>query len=269
MSGVVKGYGIGDGYGDGSGWGDGWGEGNGFGSGSGSGHGHGYGWGDGSGSGHGTGAMRHPMGRAFLNEIANKIGHRSKMLRLFRWITRQIFGTAAPESVASPVPPTSLPPELDGKVPQWEVIGAEWFTPADMDILISAINGLNTIAKHPRFKKEILGRTYLEDLGEGGQGVWNRLVSGQQLTPEDKPGVLDFKAVMYASRFSKVVGYTYLESISIWINRKFFSTPQYVASNIAHETTHQLGYTHQYSFDGTVPYQMNEIIEKLWDELKV
>lgn len=188
------------------------------------------------------------------------------MGRFFRWLKGKIFGTPKPPTV-TPKAPDPLPPELEGKVPHVVCKQADWFTERDTEILNAAVAGLNKILATPEFKIELLKRTYSEDMGEGGQGVWNRMVKGDQLVVGDDLSDLDFKIVMYNSPFSRVVGYTYLESLVINVNRKFFSTPKYVASNILHELTHTLGYTHDYGFGPSVPYQMNEIVELLWDDL--
>lgn len=82
--------------------------------------------------------------------------------------------------------------------------------------------------------------------------IWDKLEKGLQPTETTPDFEIDVNAILYKSR-NKVVGYTYLNSIYIWINQKFFDKFNYVqiAQNIFHETLHQiLQYSHKN--DGTM-----------------
>jgi hypothetical protein len=132
-----------------------------------------------------------------------------------------------------------------------------------------AIKGLNYILAHPRYKEEVEKRTYNSTKDTGLQ-VYAKQCAGDQGAIGDDLGEVEFDIALYHSRFSRVVGYTYLESLVIYVNRRFFSTPKWIASNLWHEGNHQIGYTHyEYPLAKSVSYQMNEIIEMLWDELNV
>ena len=150
-----------------------------------------------------------------------------------------------------------------------KVANLSGFNDYDKGIIEKATWGVNYIFTHPRFKEEILSRQFTETQGLSNQGIYDCIEKGDQLNLSDELGVLDLKLVMYNSWFSRVVGYTYLTSLTIWINAKFFAGPKSVGSNLAHEAMHQLGFTHNNYWASSVPYQMNEIIEKLWKELGV
>mgnify|MGYP001309311561 FL=1 len=194
------------------------------------------------------------------------------MKKLWAWI-KSIFHKQPvqpePTPEPTPIPPAPTPIPMPGKVPLVVCKESSWFNDFDKQVLKDAVAGLNHIFSTKQFQTELMSRTYTEDFGEGGAGIWKRMVAGDQLSPEDDLGELDFKIVMYNSPWSRVVGYTYLESIVINVNRKFFATPSSVASNIAHELMHTLGYTHDDGFDDSVPYQMNEIIDVLWEQLNL
>ena len=96
--------------------------------------------------------------------------------------------------------------------------------------------------------------------------VLNRLKGGDQLSIGDELNTLDFNLVLYRKSFSKVVGYTFTDSLTIWVNRKFFGGPKGIASNLFHEATHQLGFLHNANWATTVPYTANRIVEALWDK---
>lgn len=149
------------------------------------------------------------------------------------------------------------------------VDGVSGLSSSQKGTLDRAIYGLNTIFAHPRFKEEILSRTFSETNGHNSYGVWETIEKGDQLNLGDQLGIIDLKVVMYNSWFSRVIGYTYLESLTVWVNEKFFYGPKSVGSNLAHEAMHQLGFTHNGAWSTSVPYQMNEIIEKLWRELGI
>jgi hypothetical protein len=125
----------------------------------------------------------------------------------------------------------------------------------------------NIILASPRFKEELLKSKMTETNGMTSQQVYDCIMKADQLNPLDKLDVLDIQIVMYNARWSGVVGYTYFESLFVWVNRKFFGTPKYVASNLIHEPTHQLGFGHGGKFSTSVPYTMNRIAEILYDEL--
>jgi hypothetical protein len=125
----------------------------------------------------------------------------------------------------------------------------------------------NIILASPRFKEELLKSKMTETNGMTSQQVYDCIMKADQLHPADKLGVLDIQAIMYYARWSGVVGYTYFNELKIWINRKFFGSPKYIQSNLIHESIHQLGFGHGGIFSTSVPYTMNRISEKLYDEL--
>lgn len=69
--------------------------------------------------------------------------------------------------------------------------------------------------------------------------------------------------ITYYKRFSRVAGYTYSNDNRIWLNRKYHAGASLCseASNLAHEVSHILGYTHSYkaskSRPFSVPYSIN------------
>jgi hypothetical protein len=77
---------------------------------------------------------------------------------------------------------------------------------------------------------------------------------------------IDLDLNMYQRRFSRVVGYTMPRSLTVFLNRKFFSIFKawQVAANLFHEHTHNLGFDHSSAKDKeSVPYVMGDIVEEL------
>lgn len=159
-----------------------------------------------------------------------------------------------------------LHPKL--KVTNIDCLG-EW----DQDRIRFALEGNNRIFSDPAFKEDWLKADLRETKinGEGrslsNQEVWDTLCKADQLAVGDDLGVLDFKVVMYRKSFSKVVGYTFVDSLTIWVNYRFFGHPKYIGSNLFHEGTHQLGFLHESLWAYSVPYNANRIYEKHWDRL--
>lgn len=141
------------------------------------------------------------------------------------------------------------------------------FSTRDLLILNQALAGLQIIVSSPRLKDEFVSRTFTEAKNMTGLEIYELIMKADQLSLKDDPGELDINLVMYSSRWSRVVGYTYLQEMTIWVNRRFFSSAKSVASNLFHEMMHQFGFRHTKAFSTSVPYQANKIIEKLWDEL--
>jgi hypothetical protein len=82
--------------------------------------------------------------------------------------------------------------------------------------------------------------------GIGASTVLKAIKDGKEVTSVEIDNELDLHISMY-SKWGKVVGHTTpWESLKIYVNRKFFgSNPVWdVASNMAHELTHQLGFYH-------------------------
>lgn len=143
----------------------------------------------------------------------------------------------------------------------------------DRERLEFAIRGANRIFAHPRFNEEWLKARLTETTPDEeyipltNAQVFERIMAADQKNPLDEKGVADIQVVMYYGRFSRVVGYTYFSETRIWVNRKFWGAPKYVCSNLMHEYTHQLGFPHGGVWASSIPYTMNKIVEKLWDEL--
>lgn len=67
---------------------------------------------------------------------------------------------------------------------------------------------------------------------------------------------------VYKSWWSKVVGYTYFKSNTIYVNRKYLGGLVGVASNLLHEVMHILNFGHAGKWSSSVPYTMNRIFEE-------
>lgn len=96
--------------------------------------------------------------------------------------------------------------------------------------------------------------------------ILDRLLSGADRYDPRVDYVINLRLVMYSRWWSRVVGYVIDGDRTIYTNRKFFPRNEwnavYFASNLLHEYTHLVGYSHRNAKDHTsVPYMMNSIFE--------
>lgn len=125
---------------------------------------------------------------------------------------------------------------------------------------------ISDIFNSEEFKKEILVREFTNSLGLTNLQIYEKLMEGKEALAPETVGSMDIVVTMYNAPLSKVVGYTYPDSQTIYTNSKFHNkyTPCRVASNLTHEWIHKLGFNHSSTKDSkSVPYSLNEIVEKL------
>lgn len=130
-----------------------------------------------------------------------------------------------------------------------------------------AVQGANIILKSTQFLEAVLDAKLTETNGLTNNQVYSCIMRADQLNPLDKPDELDIQLTLYRKSFSRVVGYTFSNQLTIWVNRKYFGSAKSIASNLVHEASHQLGFTHNGVWATSVPYVLNRIIEKLWDTM--
>lgn len=115
--------------------------------------------------------------------------------------------------------------------------------------LKKASNILETILNSQEYKKEVISRN--------GLSVYDHLTLY---------GEMKLIVTMYKKSLSKVVGYTNKNSPIIYTNSKFHDKYDecLVASNLAHEWTHKMGYGHKSASDwSSVPYSHSTIMRIL------
>lgn len=111
-------------------------------------------------------------------------------------------------------------------------------------------------------------RSFVDSKGMTNEQIYLKLLQGaEKLVPEDD-NEMDLELELYYSS-KNTVGYTYPNTVRIWMNTKFFTpyTPTQVAGNIFHEWTHKLGFEHASSYsvarDSSVPYAIGYIIRDI------
>jgi hypothetical protein len=142
-----------------------------------------------------------------------------------------------------------------------------------------AIEIIKKVIRTKEFKNRVLNFTYngqksfVENNGLTNEQVYQKLLEGSEVLDPGNDHEMDLELELYFSRRS-TVGYTYANTIKIWINTKFFDvyTPAEVAGNIFHEWTHKLGFGHSSRYSSsrafTVPYALGYLIEELGKKIE-
>lgn len=129
----------------------------------------------------------------------------------------------------------------------------------EKDTIANARSLLETVVGSDIFRQKFLAATLTETLNLTNSGVLQSLDSA----------VVSITVWMYYRWWTKVIGYTYFKTNTIYVNRKFFGGPVSVASNLGHEICHILGFPHDKVWATSVPYTFNRIFEETVLELKL
>jgi hypothetical protein len=142
----------------------------------------------------------------------------------------------------------------------------EGFTVPELEVVSQAEALLAKVMDSDSFRDKVLAADFTETNGMTNQEIYDCLLEGNHYFCQPS-GTIRLNLVMYMEPHSRVIGYTYLESITTYINRKFFATPVSIASNLIHEYSHILGFTHRGNWSTSIPYTLNRIFEACCAEL--
>lgn len=138
-------------------------------------------------------------------------------------------------------------------------------TASEKERNLKALESVKETIQGQCFQKGLMDRALIQTNGKTNAEVLQSFLEAD----------IKVRLEMYRNRWVSTVGYTYPNSDTIWMNRKFydFMGPCDVGSNLAHEIIgHKLGYGHdakasvQRQF--SVPYSLNVLIEKCCQEKK-
>ncbi len=199
--------------------------------------------------------------------------------------TKEGCTTPTPDPQPEPTPdpqPTPTPdpvPMPEGDVPEeaYHFDASVKFVNFDMDQskkVEKAIDIIKRVIATAEFRAHVINFTYdgkknfVDNQGLSNEQIYMKLLKGaENLVPGDDYE-MDLELELYYSSKS-TVGYTYANTVKIWMNTKFFNTftPSQVAGNIFHEWTHKLGFEHASSYsisrDSSVPYGLGYLMRDL------
>jgi hypothetical protein len=130
-------------------------------------------------------------------------------------------------------------------------------------LLERAINSEEFKERVLNFKNFDGERAFASNKGLSNEEIYEHLMEGRETLQPDTPGEINFYLKMYHNPFSKVIGYTTPSSNTINTNWKFFKDfrAHQVASNLAHEWVHKMGFGHESAKEhDSVPYAVGYII---------
>ena len=142
------------------------------------------------------------------------------------------------------------------------------FTECDKQKVRDAIVILERVMNSEEFKERVLSFTFKgetrfhQNNNMTNQEIYDLLMTGEEVLIPGADGVMNFDLTLYRSwnPFSKVKGYTLPDTIRIWLNKKFFRRSSWtsvdVASNMAHEWVHKMGFGHDYNYNSDRPYSV-------------
>lgn len=141
-----------------------------------------------------------------------------------------------------------------------------------------ALERARLILNSTEFKERVLNhtfngeRTFVDNNGDSNEKVYETIMAAAETLYPEVDEEMDLDITLYYKNNS-TVGYTYPDTVRIWVNNKFFSgyTLGQVAANAVHEWTHKIGYGHSFYNNAqrpySVPYAVGSIIKELVDSM--
>jgi hypothetical protein len=157
----------------------------------------------------------------------------------------------APEPSAQPSPAPSLKVDLDQD---------EGFSSEGVVTLVQATALMQQVMNTDCFRQGIESASMTETQGMDSDQVYAVIMSGQTFW-KGADGVMDLLVQYYYDWFSRTIGYVETGDKWIYVNGKYFTSPLYIGSLLAHEYSHQEGFTHYGVLATSVPYTINRVFE--------
>jgi len=153
------------------------------------------------------------------------------------------------------------------------------FSDSEKERMQLVLKKLLKVINSDQFKEKVLShkyngdRTFVDNNGMSNLEVYQHLISGAEDLLDDVDHQMDLNLNMYYS-LSSTIGYTYPNTLKIWINRRFFQgfKPSQIAANLIHEYMHKLGFGHDYNYTErrpfSVPYAFGKIVRKIMAQVE-
>jgi hypothetical protein len=149
------------------------------------------------------------------------------------------------------------------------------FTPPQEEKVRKAVALIKQVIASDEFRERVLNykhqgkRMFFENKGLSNEDIYKKILDGAEIMGNtSKNNTMDVELELY-HQTTKTIGYTYPNTVRIWMNTKYFNryTPVQVADNLMHEWMHKLGFTHATTWsperDHSVPYAIGYLIEEL------
>lgn len=149
------------------------------------------------------------------------------------------------------------------------------FQSADIDKVQAALEFIQKVIRTSEFRERVLNHTYqgvkqfVDNNGLTNAQIYEKLLDGAETLRPEIDHQMDLELELYTNYSTSTVGYTYANTIKIWMNRKYFDAydPEEVARNVFHEWTHKLGFGHDSSSTSRRPYSVPYAIGSIMQDL--
>jgi hypothetical protein len=140
---------------------------------------------------------------------------------------------------------------------------------ASFRVLEKVVNSLEFKNRVINFKNRKNERAFASNMGLTNEDIYEIFMEGRETLQPETAGEMNFFLKLYYNRFSQVIGHTSKDTNTININWKFFKDfePHQVASNLAHEWVHKIGFDHRSASESdSVPYAIGNIVRELGEK---
>lgn len=136
-----------------------------------------------------------------------------------------------------------------------------------------ALRALEEVVNSEEFKERVINfknkkgeRAFASNKGLTNEQIYAQFMEGRETLQQDTPNEMNFWLKLYNKPWSRVIGYTTPTVNLININWKYFKGNEVssVASNLAHEWTHKIGFGHKSASEhDSAPYGIGYIVGDL------
>lgn len=171
-----------------------------------------------------------------------------------------------------------VPAPITGTELDYKFVELENFNEEQDTKVREVLKRVKLVINSLEFKEKILNhefqgeKTFVDNNGLTNEQVYETIMKGEEDLVPGVDHTMNLTLSMYY-KYGSTVGYTYPDTMKIWINSRFFNgyTFGQAGGNIVHEWTHKLGFGHSYYNDYarpySVPYAIGTIIEDLVDKM--
>lgn len=151
------------------------------------------------------------------------------------------------------------------------------FNKEGLDKLHYSFSVLEQVVNSEEFKDRVINfknskgvRAFASNNGLSNEEIYEIFMEGRETLQPDTAGEMNFYLKLYNKSWSKVIGYTTPDTNVINLNWKFFKNfkPHEVASNLAHEWTHKIGFGHRSAKEhDSAPYAIGYIVGDMAEKI--
>ncbi len=139
------------------------------------------------------------------------------------------------------------------------------------EVLEEVVNSEEFKDRVINFKNSKGERSFASNKGLSNEEIYQIFMEGRETLQQNTPGEMNFYLKLYNKSWSRVIGYTSGDTNVIHMNWKFFKNfaPHQVASNLAHEWTHKIGFDHRSAKEhDSAPYAIGYIIGEMAERIE-